>query len=329
MGRTVSTSATHALWFRSFPGAAATQMLLSQAEAAAAAQLNQQSAAENATAKDSAEITEAKLHKANIALGQIILKLVEVVREKAALEEENASLRARLALAEEAALEAASRTSGGGSSAVNAAAAAAAAIEALSHDDPIQAEAARVAQTQRVTGTQPVLEPGVVLGRMALMRDGINAAVELALPQSAYASLPRVEEIVKRSSLMVANVADGEVSKLLNDASDQLHTASLQLQRTNAAIRLAVAAEVGAAARFMVSAAIGEALPATSAAGTLSMAYATVRGPSEAHKNPRPALPMLQQQQQQRRQQHSPGGESSGIGSSSSVGGKVPRFSPF
>lgn len=297
--RTTSASATHRAWFGSFPGVAATQSLLSQAEAAAATQLNQQSAAEGG---DSGESAEAKLRKANIALSTIVMKLVEVVREKAALEEENDSLRARLAVAEEAASSASSARAASGrnptASTPAAAAAAAASFSAaaappLALDDPIQAEATRVAQSLHKTGKQPVLDPGMVLGRLAMMRDGINAAIDLALPQNAYASLPRVEEMVRRSGQMVANVAGGEVNNLLGEASDQLHTASLQLARTNAAIRLSVAAEVGAAARFMVSTAIGEAPPDTSfGQGTLGMTYATVRGPSESSKkSPRPALP--------------------------------------
>lgn len=318
-GASFSANSAHERWFASFPGFLSAQALLAQAEAAVASQLSanaetqrrlqrqtvdsqalavalrlQEAGGVVAAAGVQRELAEARAeaHRASLALSQVIIKLVDVIRDKAALEEENARMYAQL---ETARLQHGYVVPGGGGGAPGAATTTTAADNSITAAAAAAAEgdggavAQQLARVAHLDSDVFAFEPRDVLARLAGLETRLAAACDGAVPPSAQATLVAAAHTVRRSAALAQTLrpATGSgaesVQRLLDDASAQLQRAAGELDAGRACMRAAVHSEVARTAEAIVAHALGEDQADAAGAGA-AQEPAAAAGPSEMAK---------------------------------------------
>ena len=297
-GPSFSANSAHDKWFASFPGFLSAQALLAQAEAAVESQLSataetqrrlqrqtvdsqalavalrlQEAGAggsSGAAAGVQRELEEARAeaHRASLALSQVIIKLVDVLREKAALEEDNARMYAQLETARlqhgyvvPSPLPPPLSSSSSSGAAAAETSASAEEVEQKKEGDGVARQLERVAH---LDSDVFAFEPRDVLARLAGLETRLAAACDGAVPQSAQATLVAAAHTVRRSAALAQTLrpATGSgaesVKRLLDESSAQLQRAAAELDAGRACMREAVRSEVARTAEAIVAHALGE-----------------------------------------------------------------------
>lgn len=310
-------NSAHDKWFASFPGFLSAKALLAQAEAAVESQLSANAEAQRRLQRQTVdsqalavalrlqegggcgavtaagvqrelEEARAEAHRASLALSQVIIKLVDVIREKAALEEENAHMYAQL---ETARLQQGYVVPGNGD-----AGACAAPLSSSSPSSPApppsQTEDGRTTVAQQLERVEHLdsevfaFEPRDVLTRLVGLEARLAGACDGAVPQSAQTTLVTVAHTVRRSAALAQTLkpATGSgaesVKRLLDESSAQLQRAAEELDAGRACMREAVRSEVARTAAAIVAHALGE----DQAEDAGAEAGAPASGPSEMAK---------------------------------------------
>jgi len=276
-----SSSKAHDKWFESFPGFQSARTLLAQAEAVVENQMTAENEAQKRLQRQTVdqqtlavamklsgsgtasqvlqkELEEAReeAHRSSLALSQVIIKLVEIIREKAALEDENARLYARLET------ELSRKGYVCDSSSGNAA-------EGVPAEGPVKNRVVAdvVKRVDQLQSDGFAFEPHDVLKKLDILQARMVHGCAEALPTSVDKSLVAVSNTIKRSATVVqslqtsANNGADFVKQLLDESSEQLQQIAKDIAMTRTRMSAVAEREIGATAHSIMAYACGEEKP--------------------------------------------------------------------
>jgi len=272
-----SSNKVHDKWFESFPGFQSARTLLAQAEAVVETQMAAESEAQKRLARQTVdpqtfavamklsaggasptpalqkELEEAReqAHRSSLALSQVIIKLVEIIREKAALEDENAQLYLRLEneMARKNYFSSSSKDGEdghGGDAAKN------------------FMVANEIKRVEEMNSEDFAFEPQDVLHKLDVLQTRMVHGCEEVLPPSIDKTLVAVSNTVKRSADIVQTLQSTTgsgadfVKQLLDESSAQLQTIAKDLSSTRTRMATVAEREIGATAHAIMAYACGE-----------------------------------------------------------------------
>jgi len=274
-----SSSKVHDKWFESFPGFQSARTLLAQAEAVVETQMTAESEAQKRHARDTVdpqtlavamklsaggatpsqvlqkELEEAReeAHRSSLALSQVIIKLVEIIREKAALEDENARLYARLETELSRKGYYGGPSEGGASS-------------SASGDGTVKNSviAEQIKRVDHLQSEDFAFEPHDVLHKLDVLQARMVRGCSEALPPSVDKTIVAVSNTIKRSADVVqtlqstANSGADFVRQLLDESSAQLQQIAKEMALTRSRLAAVTEREIGATAHSIMAYACGE-----------------------------------------------------------------------
>jgi len=278
-----SSSKVHDKWFESFPGFQSARTLLAQAEQAVETQmaaeaetqkrlqrqtvdphtlavamkLSGSSGAPQSSLQRELEEAREEAHRSSLALSQIIIKLVEIIREKAALEDENARLYARLET------ELSRKGYFGNSSGDE--------DKEAANAGPVKNRmvADVVKRVNSLKSDDFAFEPHDVLKKLDVLQGRMVAGCCEALPTSLEKTLLAVSNTIKRSADVVqslqtsANSGADFCKQLLDESSQQLQQIAKDVTLTRTRMSAVAEREIGATAHSIMAYACGEEKPNT------------------------------------------------------------------
>jgi len=304
-----SSSKVHDKWFESFPGFQSARTLLAQAEAVVETQMAAESEAQKRqqrqtvdpqalavamklsgssgaaqTLQKELEGARDEAHRSSLALSQVIIKLVEIIREKAALEDENARLYARL----ETEL---SRKGYLGSSGEEQAAAENGGEKVVKN----RMVADVVKRVDELKSEDFAFEPHDVMKKLDILQARMVHGCAEALPTRVDKTLVAVSNTIKRSADVVQSLQTSSnsgadfVKQLLDESSQQLQQIAKDIELTRTRMSAVAEREIGATAHSIMAYACGEEKPEDFTANP----PAKEEAPAEQKKGPPPQSDLM------------------------------------